>query len=106
MEEFCAEIGQTECHAKTVDKNLKEVKKLKTVKFAVDTMETNDARMKNKLKDSRICNAQEQVEGFKSCKDQERVEGCKIADGCILWIEFSKMVESGEWTTCGIRRDR
>ena len=33
VEEFCAEIGQTEPHAKTVDKKPKEVKKLKKVKF-------------------------------------------------------------------------
>ena len=44
-EEFCAEIGQTEPHAKTVDKKPKEVKKL-NVKFAVDAMETNDATIK------------------------------------------------------------
>ena len=54
MEEFCAEIGQTEPHAKTVDKKLKEIKKLKTVKFAVEAMETNDETIKNKLKDSRV----------------------------------------------------
>ena len=41
--EFCAEIGQTEPQAKTVDK--------KAVTFAVDT---NDEMIQNKLKDSRI----------------------------------------------------
>ena len=33
MEEFCEEVGQAEPHAKTVDKNAKEAKKPKTVKF-------------------------------------------------------------------------
>ena len=37
-EEYCAEIGQTEPHAKTVDKKPKEAKKPKTVKFAVNRM--------------------------------------------------------------------
>ena len=41
--EFCAEIGQTEPQAKTVDK--------KAVKFAADT---NEDMIQNKLKDSRI----------------------------------------------------
>ena len=51
MVEFCEEIGQTEPHAKTVDKTPKEAKRPKTVKFAVDT---NDEMTQNKLKDSRV----------------------------------------------------
>ena len=35
VEESCAEIGQTERHAKTVYKKPKEVKQLKKVKFVV-----------------------------------------------------------------------
>ena len=62
VEEFCAEIGQTEPRAETVDKEFKGAKKPKEVKFAVDTMEMN-------------CKGQEQVEGCKNCTDQERVEG-------------------------------
>ena len=54
VDEFCAETGQTEPHAKTVDKKPKEVKKLKTVKFAVETMRTSDETIKNKFKDSSI----------------------------------------------------
>ena len=54
VEEFCAEIGQTEPHAETVDNKPKEVKKLKKVKFAVEAMETNDVTVKNELKDSRV----------------------------------------------------
>ena len=46
VEEFCAEIGQTEPHARTVDKKPEEVKQLKKVKFAVEAMEIKpkDAR--------------------------------------------------------------
>ena len=51
-DEFCAENSQTLLHAKTVDKNPEEVKELTKVKFAVETMETNDETIKNKLKDS------------------------------------------------------
>ena len=50
---FCAEIGQTEPHAETVDKEFKGVKKPKEVKFAVETTEMNET-VKNKLKDARI----------------------------------------------------
>ena len=38
----------------TVDKNPKEVNKLKTVKFAVETVETNDETIKNKSKDTKL----------------------------------------------------
>ena len=70
IEEFCAEIGQTELCAETVDKESKGAKKPKEVKFAVASMET-DETVKNKSKEQ----SQEQVEGCKNCKDQERVEG-------------------------------
>ena len=53
VEEFCAEIGQTEPRAETVHKEFKGAKKPKEVKFAVETMEMNET-VKNKLKDSRI----------------------------------------------------
>ena len=81
VEEFCAEIGQTEPHAKTVDKKPKEVKKPKKVKFAVEAMEIepNVAKVKIKSKDAKL--------------------------RWMQWIEFSKKVESGEWTNCGTRRD-
>ena len=46
-----AKIGQTELHAKTVDKKPKEVKKLKKVEFAVEAMETSDATIKNEPND-------------------------------------------------------
>ena len=42
-----AKSGKTELHAKTVDKNITEVKKLKKVEFAVERMETSDTTIKN-----------------------------------------------------------
>ena len=62
MEEFCEEIGQTEPHAKTVDKKPKEAKKPKTVKFAIDT---NDEMMQNKLLDSRIAKIKNETKDAK-----------------------------------------
>ena len=53
VEEFCAEIGQTEPHAETVDKDSKGAKKPKEFKFAVETIEMNET-VKNKLRDARI----------------------------------------------------
>ena len=53
VEEFCAEIGQIEPRAETVDKESKGVKKPKEVKFAVWTVEMNET-VKNKLKGARI----------------------------------------------------
>ena len=50
VDELCAEIGQTEPHAKTLDK---KPKKLKKIKFPDETMEANDGAVKNKLMDSR-----------------------------------------------------
>ena len=56
VEEFCAEIGQTEPHAKTVDKKPKEVKKMEKIKFAVESVEIepNDAQIKNELQDANL----------------------------------------------------
>ena len=63
VEEFCAEIGQTEPRAETLEKEYKGVKKPKEVKFAVEAIEMDEtvkfknariARAKNKLKDARI----------------------------------------------------
>ena len=56
LEEFCAEIGQTEPRAETLDKESKGVKKRKEVKFAVEAIEM-DETAKNKLKDARIARA-------------------------------------------------
>ena len=52
---FCrhldAKSGQTEPHAKTVDKKPTEFKKLKKVTFAVEAVETSDATIKNEPND-------------------------------------------------------
>ena len=73
IEEFCAEIGQTEPCAETLDKEFKGVKKPKEVKFAVEAIEM-DETVKNRFKDARIERAKEQVEECKDCKGQERLE--------------------------------
>ena len=85
VEELCAEIGQTEAHAKTVDKKPKEVKKLKRVKFAVEAMEIepNGAKIKNEPKDGKFAKVKNESKDANS-------------DGCILWFEFSNMVEKGQ----------
>ena len=54
VEEFCAEIGQTEPRAETLDKESKGVKKLKEVKFAVEAIEM-DETVKNRFKISANC---------------------------------------------------
>ena len=74
IEEFCAEIGQTEPCAETLDKESKGNKKTKKVKFSVEAIEMDES-VKNRFKDARICKGQEQVDGCKNCKDQGRVEG-------------------------------
>ena len=70
VEELCADIGQTEPRAETVDKESKGAKKPKEVKFAVETMETNEEQVEG----CKNPKGQEQVEGCKNCKDQVRVE--------------------------------
>ena len=47
-------LGQTEHHAKMVDKKPKEVKKFKKVEFAVEAMETNNVTIKNESKDAKL----------------------------------------------------
>ena len=71
VEEFCAEIGQTEPHAKTVDKKSKEVKKLKKVKFAVDGWK----RMMQRSRTSR------RMQGMQRSRTSRRMQKC---DGCTL----------------------
>ena len=60
VEEFFADIGQTEPRAETVDKESKGAKKPKEVKFAVETMGM-DETVKNKLKDARIAQAKNKL---------------------------------------------
>ena len=100
-------MGQTELRTETMDKESKEAKKPKEVKFAVRTMEMNET-VKNKLKDAGVSQIKSKLKGCKNRKDQERVEGCKNYDGCILWIDFSKLPKlSKVWKmdNCGTRRD-
>ena len=44
---------------------------------------------------------QERAEGCNVCKGREPSRRMQNCDGCILWIEFSNMVVSGEWTSSG-----
>ena len=60
VEEFCAEIGQTEPRAETVDKEFKGAKKPKEVKIAVETTEMNETV--NKLRDARIAKIKNESE--------------------------------------------
>ena len=78
-EEFSADIGQTEPHAKTMDKKPKEVKKLKKVKFAVEAMEieANDAKVKNESDGRKI--AMDAHYGLNSAK-WSRVENGQVVE--------------------------
>ena len=60
VEEFCAEIGQTEPRAETMDKEFKGAKKPKEVKIAVETTEMNETV--NKLRDARIAKIKNESE--------------------------------------------
>ena len=63
-----------------LDKKPKEVKKLKNVKFAVEVMETSDARIKNEPNDE-------------VAKIKNESEDAKL-----------RRMHIGEWTSCGSRR--
>ena len=67
IEEFCAEIGQTEPCAETLDKEFKGVKKTKEVKFAVEAIEM-DETVKNRLKDARIARAKNKLKDARIAK--------------------------------------
>ena len=75
VEEFCAEIGQTEPCAETLDKEFKGVKKTKEVKFAVEAIEMDDA-VKNRLKDARIARAKNKLKDARiaKIKNESKVE--------------------------------
>ena len=73
VEEFCAEVGQTEPRAETLDKESKGVKKTKEVKFAVEAI-AMDETVKNRFKDARISKSNRQVEGCKNrIKNESKV---------------------------------
>ena len=75
MEELCEEVGQTEPHAKTVDKKHQEAKKSKTVKTAVDT---NDAMIQNKLQDSRIAMIQNKLKDSRIAKTRNESKDAEL----------------------------
>ena len=75
IEEFCAEIGQTEPCAETLDKESKGVKKTKEVKFAVEAIEMDEA-VKNRFKDARIARAKNKLKDARIAriKNESKVE--------------------------------
>ena len=79
VEEFCADIGQTEPRAETLDKESKGVKKPKEVKFAVEAIEMDEA-VKNRFKDAIISRAKN-----------------KLKDAKIAKIKNESMVEKLQW---------
>ena len=79
VEEFCADIGQTEPRAETLDKESKGVKKPKEVKFAVEAIVMDEA-VKNRFKDAIISRAKN-----------------KLKDAKIAKIKNESMVEKLQW---------
>ena len=75
IEEFCADIGQTEPCAETLDKESKGVKKTKEVKFAVKAIEMGET-VKNRFKDARITRAKNKVKDARiaKMKNESKVE--------------------------------
>ena len=75
IEEFCAEIGQTEPCAETLDKEFKGVKKTKEVTFAVEAIEM-DETVKNRFKDARIVRAKNKLKDARNAKikNESKVE--------------------------------
>ena len=106
VEEFCAEIGQTEPRAETVDQESKGAKKPKEVKFAVEMMEMNET-VKNNLKDARISKIKNKLRDARIAKIKNESKVAKL-QWIILWIDFSKLPKlSKVWKmdNCGTRRD-
>ena len=77
VEEFCAEIGQTELHAETMDEESKGAKKPKEVKFAVETMEMNET-VKNKSKDARISKIKNKLRDARITKIKNESKDAKL----------------------------
>ena len=75
IEEFCAEIGQTEPCAETLDKESKGVKETKEVKFAVEAIEM-DETVKNRFNDARIARANNKLKHARiaKIKNESKVE--------------------------------
>ena len=77
VEEFCAESGQTEPRAETVDKESKGAKKPKEVKFAVETMNMN-VTVKNKLKDARTSKIKNKLRDVRIAKIKNESKVAKL----------------------------
>ena len=75
IEDFCAEIGQTERCTETLDKESKGVKKTKEVKFAVEAIEMDDS-VKNRFKDASIARAKNKFKDARiaKIKNESKVE--------------------------------
>ena len=75
IEEFCAEIRQTEPCAETLDKESKGVKKTKEVKFAIEAIGM-DETVKNRFKHARIARAKSKLKGARiaKIKNESKVE--------------------------------
>ena len=75
IDEFCAEIGQTEPCAEPLDKESKGVKKTKEVKFAVEAIEM-DETVKNRFNDARIAVAKNKLMDarIEKIKNESKVE--------------------------------
>ena len=89
IEEFCAEIGQTEPCAETLDKESKGVKKTKGSQVCGEAIEMDEV-VKNWFKDARIARAKNTQELQRS-RTSRRL---KNYNGCIQWIDFSKIAET------------
>ena len=96
IEELCAEIGQTEPCAETLDKEFKGVKKTKEVKFAVEAIEM-DETVKNRFKDARIA----------KIKNESKVEKLRWIHTMDLFQQnCRKLLEVLKMNNRGTRRDR
>ena len=89
IEEFCAEIGQTEPCAETLDKESKRVKKTKEVKFAVETIEMYET-VKNRFKDARIAKIKNESKVEKLQWMHTRIDFSKIAE-TVVSVEDGQM---------------
>ena len=77
VDEFCAEIGQTEPRAEAVDKESKVAKKPKEVTCAVETMEMNETA-KNKLKDARVSKIKNKLVDAKLAKIKNESKDARL----------------------------
>ena len=103
IEEFCAEIGQTEPCAETLDKDSKGVKKTKEVKFAVEAIEM-DETVKNRFKDARIARAKNKLKDARiaKIKNESKVEKLQWnAYYGLISAKLQKLLEVWKMDNCG-----